>query len=307
MNFLAVFLILTWVKRPAVLGAWWGESCPHDETSTHGDLQEMMENKLFGQHIVLKTVPSVIKNHLAKHDPKKALVISMHGSTGIGKTYVTELIADYIYGSQGSKSPFVHTFLGEDFRDPRKLEDYKKLIKDKVVSSTELCGRSLFIFSEIETMMFGVLDVLKPYLDYSKYVDKVNYRKHIFIFLSNIGGGKIEQVTVENMRSGAPRSSISRRKLEEVLSQRSLMTGGFEKNHLILSGLVDFFVPFLPLERFHVQQCVLEELRSRGGGGGCGGAVLEVVELVSDEVVYGNNSLATHGCKMIDKKVDMLF
>ena len=269
----------------------------------------MMKNKLFGQHIVTSTVPPVIKHHLLKDEPKKALVISFHGTTGIGKTYVADMIAEYIYGSKDSIHAY--TFMGEDFRDPRQIESYKKTIKESVIRATRQCARSLFIFSEIESMQFGVLDVLTPYLDYQQHVDHVNYRKNIFLFLSNIGGHAINNLTVENIQQGQPRESLSRTKLEALLSRNALVSGGFEKNHLIISGLVDFFIPFLPLESFHVKQCVLEEVSMRVDDNGkerCGGVLLELVDKVAAEVAYdaGLSNLAVHGCKMIDKKVDML-
>ena len=36
--------------------------------------------------------------------------------------------------------------------------------------------------------------------------------------------------------------------------------GGFKGSDLILSGLVDYFVPFLPLEWTHVKQCAFAEI-----------------------------------------------
>ena len=37
--------------------------------------------------------------------------------------------------------------------------------------------------------------------------------------------------------------------------------GGLQKSELIVSHLVDYFVPFLPLERVHVKQCAVQELK----------------------------------------------
>lgn len=39
--------------------------------------------------------------------------------------------------------------------------------------------------------------------------------------------------------------------------------GGLQKTNLMESSLVDLFIPFLPLERRHVEKCIQEEFRAR--------------------------------------------
>lgn len=41
----------------------------------------------------------------------------------------------------------------------------------------------MFIFDEMDKMHPGLIDSIKPYLDYYDKVDGVSYRKAIFIFL----------------------------------------------------------------------------------------------------------------------------
>lgn len=45
------------------------------------------------------------------------------------------------------------------------------------------CARSMFIFDEMDKMHPGLIDSIKPYLDYYDKVDGVSYRNAIFIFL----------------------------------------------------------------------------------------------------------------------------
>ena len=45
------------------------------------------------------------------------------------------------------------------------------------------CGQSLFIFDEIDKMPAGLIDTIKPYLDYHEELGGVDYRHAIFIFL----------------------------------------------------------------------------------------------------------------------------
>lgn len=39
--------------------------------------------------------------------------------------------------------------------------------------------------------------------------------------------------------------------------------GGLQKTNLMEQSLVDIFIPFLPLERRHVEKCIKEEFRAR--------------------------------------------
>lgn len=45
------------------------------------------------------------------------------------------------------------------------------------------CARSIFIFDEMDKMHAGLIDAIKPFLDYYDNLDGVSYQKAIFIFL----------------------------------------------------------------------------------------------------------------------------
>ena len=48
-------------------------------------LENKLEKHLYGQPLVVNTLLSALKAHFILKDPKKALVLSFHGSTGVGK------------------------------------------------------------------------------------------------------------------------------------------------------------------------------------------------------------------------------
>lgn len=50
------------------------------------------------------------------------------------------------------------------------------------------CASSVFIFDEMDKLHPGVIDAIKPFLDYYEQIDGVSYRKAIFIFLRSVGG-----------------------------------------------------------------------------------------------------------------------
>lgn len=45
------------------------------------------------------------------------------------------------------------------------------------------CASSVFIFDEMDKLHPGVIDAIKPFLDYYEQLDSVSYRKAVFIFL----------------------------------------------------------------------------------------------------------------------------
>lgn len=59
------------------------------------------------------------------------------------------------------------------------------------------CASSMFIFDEMDKLHPGIIDAIKPFLDYYEQIDGVSYRKAIFIFLRLMGrGGTLSRDTL---------------------------------------------------------------------------------------------------------------
>lgn len=292
----------------------WTRPPTRDKKGVHN----LFKERLFGQHLVMKTVPAVIYNHIYDEHPRKALVMSFHGWTGCGKNYVAELISEYIY-REGAQSSLVNLKIAtEHYPNSSNAHVYRTQLQNFVKEKTRQCERSLFIFDEMDDMPSGVMDVLKPFIDYHQSIDKVDYRKNIFIFLNNVAGNQISEVALNNFRSGEEREAITNVQMEEILSLYTLkLEGGFKDSELILSGLVDYFIPFLPLERVHVRQCAQFELNRRIEQRRHSGehslhldreARRDIIEKVVAEIQFypkGEEIFSKTGCKSVSKKVDM--
>jgi len=59
----------------------------------------------------------------------------------------------------------------------------QKRLHDDIAATVAECGRSMFIFDEVDKMPDGVLDAIKSYLDHHYHIHGVDYRRTIFIFL----------------------------------------------------------------------------------------------------------------------------
>ncbi|XP_048469425.1 torsin-1A-like isoform X3 [Rhincodon typus] len=181
-------------------------------------LEKDFTDKLFGQHIASEVIIKALKGSLSNPDPKKPLTISLHGNSGTGKNFISRLVAQNLY-RKGLYSAYIHVFVSTlHFPHVQFIDQYQNNLRMWIRGNVSLCARSMFIFDEMDKMHPGLINAIKPFLDYSSDVDKVDYRKAIFIFLSNTGGDKISEFTLNVLMNGKARESITLSQLEEELS-----------------------------------------------------------------------------------------
>ena len=91
----------------------------------------------------------------------------------------------------------------------------------------------------------------------SESVSGIDFRKSIFLFLSNTGGREITDIAYRTWKDGKGRESITYHDLEHLIRSGAFNEkGGLHKSNVVDRHLVDFYVPFLPMERVHVRQCI---------------------------------------------------
>lgn len=56
-------------------------------------------------------------------------------------------------------------------------------LQEWIRGNVSICARSMFIFDEMDKMHPGLIDSIKPYLDFYDNLNGVSYRQAIFIFL----------------------------------------------------------------------------------------------------------------------------
>ncbi|XP_035628388.1 torsin-1A-like isoform X2 [Oncorhynchus keta] len=266
-------------------------------------LEVALDQKLFGQHVASRVIQKAVTGFMNNKNPIKPLVLSLHGWTGTGKNFVSQLIAENIY-KEGMASSFVHQFVTTHFLNWSQLENYKSQLQQWIKGNVTNCPRSMFIFDKMDKMHPGLIDCIKPYLGYSEYLDGVSYRQAIFIFLSNAGVQHITQEALDFWKAGRDREEIKLHDLEPALSLTLFNNkkSGLWPSSLMDRNLVDVVVPFLPLEYRHVLLCVKAEMSARG---------LEpnqdVVDQMAREMVYFPKSekiFSAKGCKTINRRLD---
>ena len=102
--------------------------------------------------MVQENVVKLIRIHLTNRKSQKPLVLSFHGETGTGKTWVSRLIAESLY-KEGMNSKFVKFIhVPHWFHDPKKTSEQIENLHDTIKSTLKKCKYALFIFDEIHVM-----------------------------------------------------------------------------------------------------------------------------------------------------------
>ncbi|XP_047237625.1 prosalusin isoform X1 [Girardinichthys multiradiatus] len=281
------------------------DSCDCDFKPRVKDLEWDLYKNVFGQHLAQDIVSEEVARFLLNKSPDQPLVLSFHGSTGTGKTLVSTMLGNHLYGSAMS-SPFVHQFVPTlHFPSAERVNQYREELKSWVKGNLTGCARSVFIFDEMEKMPPGLIDVLEPFLGPSHVVFRTNYRKAIYIFISTAGQEVITQVVLENRQAGQERDEIKLSHLQEALAQEvyNNKTSGLFQSSIIQQKLITRFVPFLPLTRTHVERCVRSQLCQRGI---CNRS--DVVEAVGGDMIYTpaeGRYFSTTGCKTVSAKISV--
>lgn len=272
-------------------------------------LLDKLESKVYGQPLITKPIYRQLRTHLINDKPSRPLVMYFAGWTGTGKTYVAKLIASSIY-KEGMRSKFVK-YISSSWHFPVKIETKEEIaqnrqrLRDLIRDTVSQCERSLIILDELDKLPPGVVDGLQPMLDYVEDVDGIKYNKAIFIFLSNTGSDQLKELAYHMYKEGKERKDLLVKDVERILMQEAFKEpGGLRMSSLLKRHSIGIFVPFLPLERGHVELCIKTSIEEHG-------EVYvddtdQVVQDVIDEIAFfpGDTQLfSMSGCKGVYEKV----
>ncbi|XP_063172268.1 prosalusin [Candoia aspera] len=268
-------LLLLLLPGLVLSGSPWGSSTWHCSLSTSCEcefrpdlagLECDLALRLVGQPLARRLVVRGLREFVHNPNPAKPLVMSFHGWTGTGKTFLSSLLAQHLFQA-GLRTPYVHRFSPvAHFPHAEHIQQYKSDLRSWIQGNLTQCGRSLFLFDEMDDLHPGLIDVILPFLGSSWVVFGTNYRKAIFVFISNTGAEQINRITLDLWRARRDYEEISLQDLEASIREAISKNphNGFWKSGIVEQNLIDIFVPFLPLKQHHVKQCVVNEMASQG-------------------------------------------
>nr|XP_029734072.1 torsin-1A isoform X1 [Aedes albopictus] len=275
---------------------------PYLKSDVEG-LKLNLTQHLFGQHIVQDVLVNAIGAHFDTIElSRKPLVMSFHGTSGVGKTYVSQFIASSMF-QKAQYSRFVHRFPGRiPFTTISLVESYKIDLQHTILNSLRQCPESLFIFDDVEEIPSGIVNYIVHMLNHNVVLDGVSLSKAMFVFITNVGGVEISNILLNMLKNGKTREEADYYDFERALQLASYKyeNTGFFRSHLVDSHVVDYYIPFLPLEASHVRSCIMQEFslynitKSQIDE--------DILRMVMKHVTF-EGIFVNGGCKRISKKV----
>lgn len=284
--------------------SFWDNCCQdHEFLADFDKLHQNLKDKIYGQPFIEKYLVNILKNHWFSKKSTKALSLSFHGGPGVGKNYVAEHIMKSLY-TNGALNRHVHYFTARiHFPEESEAENYKKNLVEWIKGNTTICDKQLFVFDEVDKMAPGILDGIKPYIDYIEFIDGISYHKCIFIFLSNTGSQVIANYALDFWKNGIMRDNFKITDFEKKLLQESYnVKGGFYYSDNIKYDLIDHFIPFLPLDQENVRKCIIDEFKRQQETDPTEDQIRDVLETL-DWGPEPDNIFSKTGCKRIQQKV----
>ncbi|NXM66903.1 TOR4A protein, partial [Serilophus lunatus] len=219
-------------------------------------LEKTMHREVFGQKVAVESIVELLKDYLATHIHNKPLVISLNGPTGVGKSHVGWLLAKHFRAVMDNDFVLQYFVMHHCPSGVAPLTceiDLSKKISDMVTRAEIEEKTPLFILDEVELMSPVLLDTLSRFFEPNQTNEFLNA---IYILISNIGGGEITKFVIQNESA-------------EHLHQHQ---GAEELLKIIQPVLSDVhplwksadIIPFVLLEKAHVINCFLEQMRREG-------------------------------------------
>ncbi|KAM4761377.1 torsin-4A [Cyanocitta cristata] len=259
-------------------------------------LEKTMHREVFGQKVAVESIVELLKDYLATHIHNKPLVISLNGPTGVGKSHVGWVLAKHF------RSVMDNDFVLQYFVmhhcpsgvAPLTCEiDLSKKISDMVTRAEIEEKTPVFILDEVELMSPVLLDTLSRFFEPNQTNEFLNA---IYILISNLGGAEITKFVIQNAST-------------ELLQQQR---GAEELLSIIQPVLISVhplwkaadIIPFVLLEKSHVINCFLEQMRREGLY-----PDQKHIENLANQLSYyttGDKQYSRMGCKQVVAKVNLL-
>lgn len=213
-------------------------------------------SKVFGQHLAVRELKDAIAGFYKQKERSKPLVLSFHGTPGTGKNFIADQMVTARY-KEGKSSKYVHGYSGRiNFPVEADAEKYSTELQSDIFRSIRDCPHQTFIFDEVDKMPAGVFENIVDLLDHNTFL-RVDMSRTIFIFISNLGGVEIANELSLLMFNGIQREKSELFHFEPILEKCAYnYEGGLKKSRSIEKAVIDYYVPFLPLEQRHVELCI---------------------------------------------------
>lgn len=232
------------------------------------DVNEKLKQYIIGQDDAVNTVSSSIKrNRLGLAKSNKPIGVFMFiGATGVGKTYLAQMLAKHIFGSENDLIRFDMSEYSQPFNISRLIGSAPGYVGyEKGGQLTEKVRNhpySVVLFDEIEKAHPDVYNVLLQLFDEGRLTDElgktINFKNTIIIMTSNVGS---QELRMDGKGMGFNRGELTTEKARHIIEKA--MKIKFKPEFL---NRIDEIVLFNVLQEAEIQNIVnlqLNELIAR--------------------------------------------
>jgi hypothetical protein len=242
-----------------------GEACPLRPNGTEF-VDEQLRSHLVGQPLAVWQLSAAIETHfrdVQAGKSQKALVVSIHGAPGVGKSYTVGFLKGLFLqnANEPHSAPLGCLQIDGHMYPAERQAAMAHELKMQLMRHVKRCGRgSLVVIEEVEQMSPGVLqELIRPFDHggaYSYGGLSVSFANTVFVLVSNMGHEILGRLAAawEREREAMP--------IEE--AQAKLQDEWDAKAGTVrFTAKIDFFVPYFPLEAMHIKQIAHREITER--------------------------------------------
>lgn len=309
-NKMSVILTRLWIISKAILLStsfclfifllnftWRSYRCDSDRTKNLDmDLfQSRLSSQLFGQHLAEESIISALNDFVSS--PHSVNVLVLIGWLGVGKTYTTSLLKESFPLTDNTHSFSVPLHFAKNSDNYLFLDDLSLLI-------SRSCGHSLVLFDDLDAENKEEINQIEKFiyrLTNSRLASRSNGT--LVVISSNLGGRAINHYVLEMMKQQGShrRSSLTQSEIMRALDESGVDLT-FMQRLKRQSEIKTTIVPYLPLTREQLRQCVRHEFHKQGRD-----AVDSDVDAIVEDVGFSSSDfpvISKTGCKRIATKVD---
>ncbi|KAL8560736.1 hypothetical protein ACOMHN_046419 [Nucella lapillus] len=267
-------------------------------------LRQEITSKLYGQHIAAGMVLENMERYLATLLEKTRtedeetcvippLVLSFHGCSGVGKTFLSNLIP-HAFPAKNAVNLVIPYHL------PPHLENlYESEARDSILSSIRDYSINFFLLDDMEKAKPGILQGIHSAIT-KLGKDNPCRSPVVIIFVSNTFEEGIDKRVFQAMMDGKDREDLS------VSHFSSLFEAGGDDDswYQVLRSDITATVPFLPLEKQHIIQCIYQDLVAKRLPTYSSLVDRALKELGFDRLPTGQE-FSPSGCKRVSDKVTL--
>ncbi|KAK9830272.1 hypothetical protein WJX72_010727 [[Myrmecia] bisecta] len=224
-------------------------------------LEPYLLSQVVGQELAIHQLCDAVCDHIQKQQPHKPLVLSVHGPPGVGKSMLHHLAAKALYNKDpitatscpGSDCPGYKVLYGMDYILVER-EQQHLLLRESLLDHLRRAPQSLIVIEEYDKLDCPTRGMFRQLLENAQTAN-VTMDRAVVILESNTGYTQLHEMLVQ----AGDRSKIAPEAAQRVL--KDLVFDIWQRGEcedrtdtLKMVGLIDFFLPFLPLERPHIKQ-----------------------------------------------------